>query len=430
MVGLAACAEPKTPDTIAKCEGLACEVVECSAQNLPPTTVSGTVYAPNGTLPLAGVTVYVPVRDPGPLPDGVTCGQCADDLPGGALTRTVTDAYGHFSLANLPATGDVPLVLQVGKWRRQLVVPAVTACEDTELPAAATRLPRNHSEGDVPRIAITTGDADALECLVRKLGVDDREITSDAGGGRVHLYDGNGANRFADDFAGGRGAFSPAESLWGQPAKLARYDVVMFSCEGAQHPETKPQAALEAVHDYADQGGRVFLSHWHNFWMAGEQDHPEHGLADWREIATFDLAARQDDRTQRAVIDDRSPKGQQLATWLQHVGGSRVPGQLEVTDPRYTCQAVDPDKAQALVSVDPASGKTGVQDLQFTTPQQIPEADRCGKVVFSDMHVSAGSTSKAAVPFPGGCSADDLTAQEKALAFLFFDINACVGALL
>jgi hypothetical protein len=76
-----------------------------------------------------------------------------------------------------------------------------------------------------------------------------------------------------------------------------------------------------------------------------------------------------------------------------------------------------------------------VQDLQFTTPLDQPIEQRCGKVVFSDMHVSSGSTSSAAVPYPGGCAVDGmgnlepLSPQEKALAFIFFDIAACVGPL-
>jgi hypothetical protein len=45
------------------------------------------------------------------------------------------------------------------------------------------------------------------------------------------------------------------------------------------------------------------------------------------------------------------------------------------------------------------------------------------------MHVSAGSTSKAGTPFPGGCSAAELTPQEKALAFILFDISSCVGVI-
>src|SRR5437868_13251335 len=73
------------------CEGLGCSIVNCGAQGLPTTTVSGTVYAPNGTLPLYGVTVYVPISDPGALPAGVQCDRCVDDLPGGAYTQTITD---------------------------------------------------------------------------------------------------------------------------------------------------------------------------------------------------------------------------------------------------------------------------------------------------------------------------------------------------
>ena len=45
------------------------------------------------------------------------------------------------------------------------------------------------------------------------------------------------------------------------------------------------------------------------------------------------------------------------------------------------------------------------------------------------MHVASGSTSTAAVAFPGGCNTGDLTPQEKALAFIFFDISSCVGVL-
>ena len=58
------------------CEGLRCFQVDCEAKGLPSTTISGTVFAPNGTLPLFGVNVYVPETDPGPLVDGATCSRC------------------------------------------------------------------------------------------------------------------------------------------------------------------------------------------------------------------------------------------------------------------------------------------------------------------------------------------------------------------
>ena len=60
--------------------------------------------------------------------------------------------------------------------------------------------------------------------------------------------------------------------------------------------------------------------------------------------------------------------------------------------------------------------------LQFTTPNESPE--RCGKVVFTDMHVSGSvDTGKS---FPTSCNSNALTPQEKALAFMFFDIAGCV----
>src|SRR5262249_38554330 len=154
-------------------------------------------------------------------------------------------------------------------------------------------------EGDLPAIAITTGNADALECLPLKLGIDPAEFTNDTAAGKVHLYTnsqnsaqhaGQGAKQFAAGWPGGSNApFSEAPTMWGNLDKLKTYDIVIFSCEGDQYPTTKSQAAMQAVHDYADLGGRVFMSHWHNIWVGGEKGNPAHGLADWEATATFDF---------------------------------------------------------------------------------------------------------------------------------------------
>ncbi len=64
------------------CVNLECQVANCSAMGMPATTISGVVLAPNGTLPLYGINVYVPNSDPGPMPSGLTCNQCSATLPG------------------------------------------------------------------------------------------------------------------------------------------------------------------------------------------------------------------------------------------------------------------------------------------------------------------------------------------------------------
>jgi hypothetical protein len=243
----------------------------CGAMSKPETSVSGTVYAPNGTLPLYGIHVYAPAHDPGPFPDGAQCDRCSDALHGDPIAETVSEPNGEFMLQGIPSGDNVRIVITSGKWRKQIVLPHVEACTIVPLTTAQTTLPRDHTEGDLPRIAITTGFADSLECLVRKLGVADSEISTDQGSGRVHLYAGrDGKDQFKDGFPGGGGQkFSPATSLWGDLEKMKAYDIVMFSCEGAQYALDKPQAAMDAVKAYADYGGRLFASHWHNVWLEG-----------------------------------------------------------------------------------------------------------------------------------------------------------------
>lgn len=447
------------------CNDLFCAVVDCTAKGLPPTTVTGTVFAPNGTLPLFGVNVYVPSSDPGPLPEGVQCDRCGN-LQGGSITSTTTDEAGNFRLENVPATADVPIVIQSGKWRRQFKISTVAACQDNPAAKVDTTLPKNRSEGDIPKIAITTGNADALECLVRKMGIEDTEFGTGTEDTAVHLYRGNGTAAFAASHPGGARNFAPAKPFWDTRASLDTYDIVLLSCEGDQlingtgnvaGVNDKPQTSLQALHDYAGAGGRVFMSHWHNVWISGDRTNPTnpaYGMADWKAIFNWAFGASQTNAAQITTVDESTvtppavigglpnPKGTSFATWLMNVGASTTRNEVSVTSPRYTAPSIaNPPLAERWVYVDPARSITtvpgsnpaqpqsSVQDALFTTPLDVAPEQRCGKVVFSDMHVASGSTSPANGTFPVQCSTADLTPQEKALAFIFFDISSCVGIL-
>ena len=309
------------------------------------------------------------------------------------------------------------------------MVSTVAQCTDTALPAAETRLPKNKSEGFMPKIAITTGNADALECLPRKLGIDDAEIGLPGSASRLHLYAGNGRSAFAAGHPGGTGMIPSATPFWADVNMLKPYDIVFLSCEGSQNPMTKPQGALDAMKAYADVGGRVFASHWHNIWIGGDFNNENGGNgqtpAVWNMIAEWD--ANQNLGNATDLIDEtNNPKGTSFATWMLNVMGSTTRGQIPVTQPRLTACSVDLTKAERWVYL-PQNGTEYPQTFQFTTPNEAPINDRCGKVVFSDMHVSADSVGNGA--YPGGCSMTPLTPQEKALAFMFFDIASCVGPI-
>jgi hypothetical protein len=425
------------------CTGLQCQIVDCAAQNKPSTTISGTVFAPNGTLPLYGVNVYVPNRDPGALPDGAVCNRCTDALPGDPLVKAITDEAGKFQLTDVPSGSNIPLVIVSGKWRRVIKLATVSSCTDTPVSAADTSLPKNANDMtanttrvDLPKIAISTGGADALECLVRKFGISDSEIGTAGSAGHVHLYsdngatmnaDGRGTDSFMGGFPGGTGMFADSTTLWNDSNKLKAYDIVILSCEGAQHPETKSQAAMDALKAYADLGGRVFMSHWHNIWIEGStQGGGAQAPAVWPQIATWSNAGNTSDPATDIIDESNNPKGTAFATWMLNVMGSTTRDQITVHQGRTTCQSVDMMKAERWTYYQPDMSP---QNFQFTTPNESDISLRCGKVVFSDMHVSADSTSKPGSSYPSGCATNGLSAQEKALAFMFFDLASCVGSV-
>src|SRR5580658_8191060 len=131
------------------CTGLACQVQNCASGGTAATTVSGTVYAPNGTLPLYDVQVFIPNAALAPFPKGVQCDQCGAPVSGSPITTGLSDPTGHFTLTGVPSGTNIPIVVQLGKWRRQTTIPTVNSCvENTLTDPNLTRLPRTQSEGN------------------------------------------------------------------------------------------------------------------------------------------------------------------------------------------------------------------------------------------------------------------------------------------
>jgi hypothetical protein len=395
-----------------------CLVPSCGELQKAETTLSGTVYDPAGKVPLYNVVVYVPNAPLDPIPEGVSCGQCAGTASGKPIASALTDATGKFVLKNPPVGKDIPLVLQVGKWRREVKIPNINPCEDNVITDInLTRLPKNQAEGHIPLIAVTTGHSDALECLLRKIGIADEEFTTDSGTGRVHMFvgedagKGTGANRLASGTM-----FPAASTLWGNMSKLLKYDIMVLSCEGSQLPEKK-MPYLGNVKAYADMGGRIFVDHLHFGWIYK-------GLPPWPGTALW-IGVGDDLPTPiSASIDTTFPKGMAFSEWLSFVKASPVPGKIDIINGQHSVDAdVKPISQRWIYTDSPAS----VQYLTFNTPVEAPEAQQCGRAVFTDIHVSGGGdTSDQGTPFPGGCIATNSSAQEKALEFMFFDLSSCI----
>jgi hypothetical protein len=401
-----------------------CKQARCTAgQN---TTLRGKVFDPAGRVPLYNVLVYVPNAPLDPIPVGPSCDRCDTPISGKPIASALSDTKGEFVLNNVPVGSDIPVVVQVGKWRREVKIPRIEPCTETVVDDPnLLRLPRNQGEGNIPKIALTTGGADRLECLLRKIGIEDSEFTPEAGTGRVNFFSANGSGGLATSAfsaaLNGGVPFTKATTFWEDPEAFKRYDMVILSCEGAQFPNEKSDAARAALVNYANLGGRVFASHWHNIWLQG-------GPPPWSEVATFGNGGNLTDNYP-GEVNTTFPKGNALADWLVNVGASMTRGQLLIQEGRRTVTAVNPTYSTPWIK-SPMDQQQAVQYFTFNTPAGAMAGMECGRVVFTDIHVSGGArgaiSDMAGPAFPTGCVTTELSPQEKALEFILFDLSSCV----
>jgi hypothetical protein len=391
-----------------------CTVPACTGETL----VTGVVYEPAGKLPLYNAVVYVPNSTPDNFTDGASCESCGASVTGSPLTITLTDSAGGFKLKNVPVGTNIPLVIQIGHWRRQVTIPTVTACGKTELTDPnVTRLPRSKIEGSIPQMAIATGSADPFECLLLKMGIDQLEFTPATAGGRVHYFVNNGLQLTG-------GGTSAGTALYDSLDTLKKYDVVFLPCEGAEN--RKSGGETKNLVDYTRAGGRAFVTHYGYVWTA-------YGSAPFPSTANWSPDPKQNNNPPDPVtvtVNQTFPKGADFATWLGNVGAA-TNGQMSLAQSRDDVGLTLSATTAWMKGANGGSTYNWTPHLTFNMPYNPPNlADGgpgqvCGRVVFSDFHVTtdAANTHK---QFPAACTGGDYTAQEKALVFMLFDLSACV----
>ncbi len=425
-----------------------CQQVACP--NMGTTALTGTVYDPAGAIPLWGVSVYVPNDAPKDLPDGADCGSCSSWYTS-PVASALTDEAGQFKITNMPVGTNIPLIVQVGKWRMVYKLSNVKACVENDSAALAgtkLRMPRNHMEGHIPNIAVSTGAADSLECLLLRMGIDANEYTGDPMGmGRIKIFTGGDA----PDGKGGAVTTGPmskqsSQYLWNSDDQMNAFDLVLLSCEGNE-TSFLDDHGRGVLNDYANNGGRVFASHYHYSWFTptGPFSTITPPLATWQTsnagIVGDGTSSYNADIVTTLPSGGPFPEGASFKKWLQNTG-ALTGGQLPIYYSRdnATVTATNTHSQPWVTFGASTPTPNATEYFSFDTPIGVSSVEQCGRIVYSDLHVSGGVGStpqpgtKGDYPglttsggiVPDGCDMHPLTPQEKALEFMIFDLSACL----
>lgn len=394
------------------CQGLQCQQTVCADAGVT-TSISGTVVA--GTIapygspdPVPNVVVYVPNAALSPFAAGVQCNtSCSAEVSGSPIAATLTNFDGTFTLKNVPVGNNIPVVIQLGRWRREVQFNVTNSCTNTAV--GAIHMPRDKADStpasaaNIPFTAVSTGNVDALECVLLKMGVAQSEFTNPGGGGRIEIYNGNGSNA---------GVSTPNEAtLTSSLATLKNYDQILFPCWGSE--VIKSAARLSNVLNYTSVGGRVFATHFSYTWLFNNGAFA--GTAAWN--ANAGSWSSRDGR-----IDTTFAKGQTLASWMQLLGQlniSNSPPDLTIANPRKDMNSVSGASVQWMYN----QSTVDHFPLHYTFDTPVGGSNQCGRVVFSDFHVANSASS--GTTFPAECPGVPMTAQEKVLEFLLFDLASC-----
>ncbi len=235
----------------------------CGGGAATNATLSGTVLAPNGEIPIAGALVYTTVVPPAGIPQQVYCDECqpvnCDDF------ITFTDVDGTFDLDT--HSGDARyLVVRKGQFMR--VTQINIAAGNTNLAPALTTLPgtNNPAAGQyIPLIAVGYGSYDRIEDALGKFGlgqtnISNMEETLIPGTEPFDIWDNGGGN-------GGFAVQGTFAQLIADPNRLDDYHIIFVPCSSDTFLNSLNAAAIANIRDWVAAGGRWYVADWSNEWM-------------------------------------------------------------------------------------------------------------------------------------------------------------------
>jgi hypothetical protein len=469
--------QPNVCGSNVPCTGLCTQQVACDGggrTTLIGTVVAGTTstYLPSGVPngdPVPNVLVYVPNGTVQAFVPRSTetqaqqCSTCGADVTGNPLVETKTAYDGTFTLQNVPVGSSIPVVIQLGRWRRQFTVSVGTACgantvNASGMPSGILRMPRTQTEGDIPLTAISTGNVDAMECVLLKMGIDTSEFTinttTSPKNGRVHLYQGNGAVSSLGS--------TPAETaLMGSSGTYNNYDQIILPCWGvdptyAGSSNIKTTAELQNLVTYGNNGGHFFATHYSYTWLYNNS--PYSTTARWNANANPLI------NSMTGVVSRTVPPTTPVTNpgvfvqWLNYVHALSNysaappppnPANVTIAYPRHDVDSVLLQSVDWIDGTDPTSAGSMLLHYTFDTP--VGQTAQCGHAIFSDFHVTNSTTGNGQCSQGSACSSDNctsgacvvaqfptqanlttycnttpMTPQEKILEYMIWDLSSCV----
>jgi hypothetical protein len=382
----------------------------CAGQE---ATISGTVFAPNGTDPVPGASVFIPSQVPELFPPTVQCEVCGT-LGGSNWWYTTSATNGKFTLKSV-CPGKRPVVFQNGRFRR-LVYVDVPAKGSVQLTATQTRLPKRNQEFDpvdaVPKIAVATGDYDKMECVLRKIGLADTSID---------LYEDAAMLKSPT-------TLPTFASLVGDLAKLKTYNIVFINCtDNTFEAELKKQAIRDNISQYVQSGGRFYVTDWSYDWVEqveafspfidfeggspwGAQPEPVNGGAVGKGGLKIMANLKQTELAQWLALFPGAVTGSQAQ--IEHFLGGWVMMHAITKDVKLwvdgTVQSDD-------------NSVNGVRPLTVTF-----NFKSCGKILYTSYHTEGREDEFLPTPFPQYCGAATSSPQDRILEYLIYDIANCV----
>lgn len=352
-------------------------------------TVSGVVYAPNGTDPLSQALVYV----------AGAAASAAGDPPGVPhQAYDYTEPDGSFELTNVP-TGSQSIVMQKGAFSKTVSYTVVAGAN--VMPAADTTLPAS----DGSSMLVVTGDYDYIENVLAKLGLGD----VDSGGSLVigtesfDLVDGNSSLADAD--------YDNFDTFFATPANFDNYRTIFLNC-GNHYEESflADTAAVAKLKSWVAAGGRLYCTDWSYDFC--EQLWPER-ISFYGGIGADGLTATPGtpDFAQLGASMDTVPctiNDAFMLSWMDGVGATNTDDTFDVIEwlPAWVpmIEVAGDVKVWATGSV-----TYGFPAVSNDLPVTVSFADGTGVVMFSSYHTEDFGTV-------------ELTAQDRVLQYLIFEI--------